>query len=1204
MSLRFSDAGPEFPEQLVDALLRGEVVFLCGAGVSAPQLPGFGALVSKCFDRLNVDMSPSERLSFRDYRFEEALGSLSRRIVDPREMTRAVVHELQVPQNADLSHHRTILRLSRDLENRPAIVTTNFDTLIERALLEIEDDDCVRALSFAGQDLPPPGSVDFGGIIHIHGRMADEVIGLEETPLVVTSADYGDAYMRSGWASRFLFDLCRCRTIVLLGYSAGDAPVRYFLNVLEADRQRFPDLRPVYAVDAVVSRDMADERWSALAVEPILYEYRSDGEGQPRSHEALWPDLARLADLVERPRPVRRDWAQSILPKGFGDTTPAERDHVAWLFSGHRDLWTIAIPTIGDADWFDFFADRKLWTDQEAAWIIAAWMLRGLESPERFRRAVDWLEKLGKPFAKELARRLLNKKDVSNGWLRLWRLLTLSRPEREDEWEGRACALIELLKGAVVLQADLERAISLLTPILEVRSGRGFFQDNAAMDPPRRLSDLAWPRLTLTDRGGASDLVDALAARPEPLVIMEIATARLRAMIGLAIDVGMMDDGYDATDGAVPSIEPHPQNEHHDGPIFLVELLARSMPAATALDGNTVRALALSWRAMPGTLGMRLWLHALRQSDLFTADDAISGAAALPRDAFWTIRRELALVLRDRAGEASADIVEQVESRILKEGGAYYARYQVEDGQPDWRVHALDAEVWLRLSMLREAGRLSAAGEAELAAIRARREYLARDVEDQDFFGSYSTGVRMVVGDPQPIIDAAEGERLQVAQEVAASPDIERRQGWSAFCRADPHGAFDTLRAAPLDAANAPLWRDLIGAISFPEGEKDESRRPLVVAVFATLEPAGRDFLSLIIDRLADLYWTSPRRAEPAIANWWSRLFMSAVERDAAALDPSRDLYADLVNTAGGRLTQAALVDIEGRRKAGEPIEAQLLEAVTTAARAPGRQGAMARGALVYAAGFVLTIDGQDVASIIGEALGQSSDEGVALRRVLVTDSRLSQVVSRQFAPQILRGLGELTGRGHDLTNAAAKVIGPALAIIRGETTEADWGIGVADAARVLRTGPRALRAGAAELLKQWIHQIDEDRAVAWRTGLGPLMQAVWPRERIHHDRSLSTHFADLAVSCGDAFPEALEQLLPHISLIEGHGGTHSIEKSQAPEKFAHETLVLLWKLFGLGTTSNLYGIPKILERLIAASPAIEIDRRLQWLDQQATRYE
>lgn len=57
MSRRFCEAGPKFPEQMVDALLTGDVVFLCGAGVSVSQLPGFGALVTRCFAGLIVDMS-------------------------------------------------------------------------------------------------------------------------------------------------------------------------------------------------------------------------------------------------------------------------------------------------------------------------------------------------------------------------------------------------------------------------------------------------------------------------------------------------------------------------------------------------------------------------------------------------------------------------------------------------------------------------------------------------------------------------------------------------------------------------------------------------------------------------------------------------------------------------------------------------------------------------------------------------------------------------------------------------------------------------------------------------------------------------------------------------------------------------------------------------------------------------------------------
>ena len=1149
-------------------------------------------------------MNASEQLSFNENRFEEALGSVSRRIVNPVDMIRSVVAELQPPIDADLSHHRTILRLSRDLENRPAIVTTNFDTLFERALIEVEDAGKVRAFSFAGQDLPPPGSSEFGGIIHIHGRIADADLGLDETPLIVTSADYGDAYMRSGWASRFLFDLCRTKTIVLVGYSAGDAPVRYFLNVLEADRQRFPDLHPVYAIDAVVTRDLADVHWAALAVEPIAYEYQLDAKGNPKSHAALWPDLERLAELIERPRVTRRDWAQAILAKPFVDANAAELDHTAWLFSGRRDLWSLAIPTIIDGDWFDFFADRKLWTERDAAWILAAWMVRDLASPDRFRRAVDWLEKLGKPLADELARRIQQAKNVPILWLRFWRLLTISRPSRGDQWDECAYSLMEVLKGTVLLHSDLERAVSLLTPALELRSGRSFFDDEPVVDPPRRLSDLAWPRLTLSDQGGASELVAALTAVPQPLVLLEIASARLRATVGLSLDIGTIEGDYDSNDSAVPSVEPHAQNEDHDGPIFLVELLAQLLAPAAAENRNAVRAQALAWKAMPGVLGTRLWLHALRQNELFDADEALVGLAELSLDIFWTVRRELALVLRDCAGDANADLVIAVEQRILTEGPAYYDHYPIEDGQADWRSQALDAEIWLRLNMLEQAGRLSAEGEAELAAIKARHSYLARGVEEHDFFRSYSTGVRMVVGDAQPIIDAAEGERLQVAREVLGSNDIEKRQGWSAFCRTNPRGAFDTLKHGPLDEVNAPLWRDLIGALSFPQGEEDLDRRPLVVALFATLELAEAPFLELVVDRLADLYWSSPRQTEPAIAAWWQRLFVAAVARDTEPLDPTRNLYADLINTAGGRLTQAALIDIEARRKAGDSIEKELLAALDTSVAAPGRQGAMARGALVFAAGFVLTIEGQNVSRLLEAALAGDGNEAIALRRVLVTDSRLSSVASRTFSAAVLRGISEISGRGHDLTNAAAKIIAPALSILRGERTEVDWGMGIADAARALRNGPLALRSGVAELVKQWIHQINEDRAVAWRTGIGPLLLAIWPRERCFREREFSRHFADLAVECGDAFPEALDQLLPHMCLLEGHGGTHVIERSGAPEKFPRETLILLWKLFGPGTTSDLYGVPKILDRLIAARPGIELDRRLQWLDQKATRYE
>lgn len=1204
MSLRFSDHGPEFPEQLVDALLKGDVVFLCGAGVSAPQLPGFGGLVSDTFADLNVEMTPSEARSFREFRFEEALGSLSRRIVEPEEMIRSVVRQLQPPHDADLSHHRAILRLSRDLDNRPVIVTTNFDTLIERALLEIEALPQVQALSSAGQDLPLPGSAGFGGIIHIHGRIGDDIVGVEQTPLVLTSADYGDAYMRAGWASRFLFDLCRCKTVVLVGYSAGDAPVRYFLNVLDADRQRFPDLKPVYAIDGVVDRDQDDERWAALAVTLVPYKLLPDADGQPKSHTALWTDLERLADLVERPRPTRRDWAIGLLTNPVSDTSPDDLDHAAWLFAGRRDLWSIAIDTVADRAWLDFFADRKLWSERDATWIVAAWVAKDLQSVDRLRCAIDWQHRLGRPFNRELARRIGPAAASPAPWLRLWRLVTTANAESRDDMEERAYSLMATLQGAVVLGSDVERATRLLAPRLELRSGVGLPEDDVAPDHPQRLSDFCWPRLTVPDQAGASELMQAIAAAADPLRTLEIVTSELRSATALSVDAGMLEGDVDPSEYSVPSVEPHGQNEHHDGPVFLVELIARVLAAATAQDREAVRAIATGWRSLGGTLGLRLLLHAFRDPALFSADEALTAIVDMPIAAFWTIRRELALAIRERAAEAEPGLAARVETRTLAEGPDYYARFQTEEGQADWRSHALDAAIWLRLNMLAEAGRLSADGVAALAAIRERRAYLDREVAEKDFFGSYSTGVRLVVGDAQTIIDATDGERLQVARAIIASPDIDKQQGWSAFCRSDPRGAFDTLREAPLDDANAPLWLSLLGALSFPDGDPDPNRRALVVAVFAALEPAPPEFVEQVVDRLADLYWSAPRRAEPAISAWWQRLFAAAVSGDRRPLDPTRSLYGDLINTPGGRLTQAALIDIDGFRQAGEPVPQPLLDALATAADAPGRQGAMARGALVYATGFVLTLEGLDVAARLERALGGDDEEGIALRHVLVASSQLSSVASRTFPDAILRGLTELTGQGREASHAAAKIIGAAISIVRGEKTEADWGISLADVARALRTGPSALRIGAADLLTQWIHQIADDRAVAWRTGIGPTLDRVWPRERRFVEQGLSRSFADVAVSSGEAFPEALRQLLPFITLLEGHGGTFTIDRSTAPDAFPDDTLVLLWRLFGPGTTSDLHGVPKILERLVTARPAIETDRRLQWLDQRAVRYE
>ena len=434
MGLQFSDDGPEFPSALIEELRRGEVVFLCGAGVSAPQMPGFEGLVTSVYERGGWEPNASEQLSFDGGRFEEGLGTLARRLSQPSALYDTVADVLRIPARPDLSHHRTLLRLSRRLDNQPIIVTTNFDTLFERAARKSLGG-AIHELSHSGQSLPAPGGVGFAGIIHLHGRLEDKSLGLRRTELVLTSAEYGDAYMRSGWASRFLFDLARCRTVVLIGYSAGDAPVRYFLNVLEADRDRFSDLRVVYALDADQGRGRqgVHDAWGALAVVPLPY-LTGDTPSKGGRHDALWADLAQLADVVEKPRASRAKAARRILALPLKSTATRDRETLDWALERRNDQFPLIKEITQDPAWLDYMREQKLLPRDMAPHVMADWCENRWTEQVALDAAIGWTDRLGSEFGQALETSLWRGRlpIAPEPWRLAWRLLARATPRTEN----------------------------------------------------------------------------------------------------------------------------------------------------------------------------------------------------------------------------------------------------------------------------------------------------------------------------------------------------------------------------------------------------------------------------------------------------------------------------------------------------------------------------------------------------------------------------------------------------------------------------------------------------------------------------------------------------------------------------------------------------------------------------------------------------
>jgi len=301
--MRFLQGGADIPDALIRAVTDGDAVFLCGAGVSRRVgLPLFKELTEQVYQALGEtwDNEPAERRAFDRSEYDRVLRSLEKRThrSGTQSLVRIAVAKLLVARDdIEFVDHLALLQLSRDARGRPKLLTTNFDTLFERAARAARLD--VR--SYAAKAIPKPGGAQDCGVLHLHGRIRDDELKLDETELVLTSADFGDAYLRDGWASQYIEDRMRLSTLVLVGYSAEDVALRLLLETLDADRDRFRDLKDIYAIEK--RTDDSASMWKAKGIKPIEFE----------SHSDIYATLTEWARYAMQPSEYGRARVTSIL---------------------------------------------------------------------------------------------------------------------------------------------------------------------------------------------------------------------------------------------------------------------------------------------------------------------------------------------------------------------------------------------------------------------------------------------------------------------------------------------------------------------------------------------------------------------------------------------------------------------------------------------------------------------------------------------------------------------------------------------------------------------------------------------------------------------------------------------------------------------------------------------------------------------------
>jgi SIR2-like domain len=126
---------------------------------------------------------------------------------------------------------------------------------------------------------------------------------LDGSDLILTSADFGDAYLRDGWASQYIEDRMRLNTLVLVGYAAEDAAFRLLLETLDADRERFRDLKDIYAIEK--RSDESASLWKAKGIKPLEFP----------DHDTVYDTLAEWAKYVLDPASYGRQRVEAILKR-------------------------------------------------------------------------------------------------------------------------------------------------------------------------------------------------------------------------------------------------------------------------------------------------------------------------------------------------------------------------------------------------------------------------------------------------------------------------------------------------------------------------------------------------------------------------------------------------------------------------------------------------------------------------------------------------------------------------------------------------------------------------------------------------------------------------------------------------------------------------------------------------------------------------
>ncbi|WP_419739558.1 anti-phage defense-associated sirtuin Dsr1 [Ruegeria sp.] len=1241
--MQFVKNGPDIPEHLIQAHEEGGVVFFCGAGISYPaELPGFKGLVEDIYTNLGTERDSVEDAAFEQGRYDTVIGLLENRFPGGRAAVRSQLAEVLTPELTKQSQatrtHDALLTLSRSREGQCRLVTTNFDRLFETVIADKD----IEVSRFNAPLLPVPKN-RWNGLVYLHGLLPQAPSEEDLNRLVVSSGDFGLAYLTERWAARFVTELFRNYTVCFVGYSLDDPVLRYMTDALAADRLMGEAPIEAFAFGSFKKGKgaAAEQDWRARNVTPILYR---ETKKHTYLHKSLHAWAESYRDGVRGKEAIVTRYAMTV-PTG----STAQDDFVGrmlWALSDKEGLPAkrfAEFDPLPSLEWLEAFTDRRfgyhdlrrfgvqpnsekderltfslvirpslyrhapwmapiLLHDSVGKWDdvmgqIARWLARHLDDPKLLLWIANHGGQLHPCFLAIVSRSMVERHDsaqpLSSPMQRLWRLVVAGRLKGGNDGVDLYTWREDFKRDGLSpsLRWRLRQALS---PCIEIgepfRFPTGDSDGEQEGDATGNVSvaDLVrWEIVLGADN--VQSVLDTLSGsdlwqEALPQLLPDL-TALVLDTLDLMSELEGADDHHDLSYIHQPSISPHEQNSNLCDWTALIELTRDAWLAEAERQPDVARNEARRWTMIKYPMFRRLALFAAAQRpDILPPDETIHWLLADDRRWLWaneTKREAVRLIM------ALAPILSPEQSTVLQQA--------ILDGPPDQLLRddidqrLIDRKTWLLLAKYRTAAD-TLIPEASVRLQTLSEQYpewqLADD--DRDEFSFW-----MGDNDDWRVFQPTPNSRRELETWLQKNPSTDqwdKADDWADHCVSDfPRTAVALFSLARQGIWPVERWHQALQAWSTERFRK------------RSWKYASRVLADIPDDRLKEI-------AHPVA--WWldsvggeftgsEAVFFELVRRilEIQKNDPfdlSDDIVFQAINHPVGLVTQAAmrwwyrqnLRDDEGLRDEVKSLFAEICDADAAGLR---------YGCIILARNVIALYrvdrDWTERHLLPHFDWGRDQDTARGVWQAFLHSPRSHWPLLDTLKSSVLTTAGHLADLGETYGRQYVAFFTHA-ALDPSKTYKS------CDFKAVIGAFPPVALAQTAETLFQAFQGAGAQRPEYLRNLIAPFMKCFWPQRNEARTPEVSRYFAKLCAASGDAFPEAMNIFRDWLRPIDDlHYVVHLLGESGLCTDFPGKALDFLGRIIPGQLPYPPEELRACLENIRTARSDLEADQQYQRLD-------